>query len=335
MIGSSLSLCIVLFVSALSDAYAKEPFTVFGYLPEYRLNNFNYDAAFQTGLTHLIFFSIEIDSNGLPSALDRLPSQTQAREARAAANKVGGKLMVSFGGNSRSQNYALMTSSAARRRSFLEALNGILTSYQLDGVDYNWEYPANDAEWRSWKFLLKESKTTLLKAQGKVPVVTFTIYVDPAHYVYITRKAIIDEADYVLAMAYDQPGEHATIEFFQRSIDLARQYGVPLEKFVPGLPFYARHVQHGEAKTMQELRDMMGLKGGGWKPTGNYVGPYFFNPPSVIEEKTRLAKTQGVGGVMIWELGQDLQPLSQETSLMRGVHRGLGAQEKGENGNEL
>ena len=66
-----------------------QEFRVFGYLPEYRLGGFNYSAAFNTGLTHLIFFSLEIDpKTGHPSALDRLPSKRAAAEARAAADKV-------------------------------------------------------------------------------------------------------------------------------------------------------------------------------------------------------------------------------------------------------
>src|SRR5687768_3357622 len=70
---------------------AQSGFAVVGYLPEYRLHGFDYEAAFQTGVTHLLFFSLEIDTNGRPSARDRLPTKQQAREARNAADKVGGK----------------------------------------------------------------------------------------------------------------------------------------------------------------------------------------------------------------------------------------------------
>ena len=318
IVGLFLVMCLSVSGGDASSA-PSSAFTVFGYLPEYRLSGFNYEAAFQTGLTHLIFFSIEISADGLPAALDRLPSKAQAAEARAAADKVGGKLLISFGGNSRSQNYAFMTAKAVRRVKFLEALEAILVEYGFDGVDYNWEYPANEAEWASWKSLLKESKERLLRGQS-VPVVTFTIYVDPMHYRHITQKRIIDEADYVLAMAYDQHGEHSTMSFYQSSIDLAREHKVPLSKFVPGLPFYARHVRNGEPKTHQELINMkVPFK-------GSYVGQYYWNPPDVLEQKTRMARAAGLAGVMIWELGQDIQPLTDDRSLMRGLQRGLSSE---------
>lgn len=39
-------------------------FSIWGYLPEYRTANFDYEGAFQTGLTHLIYFSVEVRANG-------------------------------------------------------------------------------------------------------------------------------------------------------------------------------------------------------------------------------------------------------------------------------
>lgn len=48
--------------SASTTAPGSE-FTVFGYLPEYRTANFDYEGAFQTGLTHLIYFSVEVCSD--------------------------------------------------------------------------------------------------------------------------------------------------------------------------------------------------------------------------------------------------------------------------------
>lgn len=45
---------------------------VFGYLPEYRQTNFDYAGYFSKGLTHLIFFSLEVHPESyFPDALDR------------------------------------------------------------------------------------------------------------------------------------------------------------------------------------------------------------------------------------------------------------------------
>ena len=46
--------------ASASTTAPESEFTVFGYLPEYRTANFDYEGAFQTGLTHLIYFSVEV-----------------------------------------------------------------------------------------------------------------------------------------------------------------------------------------------------------------------------------------------------------------------------------
>ena len=112
----------LLFILQISCDEVKS-FAVFGYLPEYRLSNFDYDGVFTKGLTHLIYFSLEIDpETSLPSALDRLPSKFDAENARRAATKVNGRLLLSFGGNARSHGFGKMTSTKKSRKKFLRRL---------------------------------------------------------------------------------------------------------------------------------------------------------------------------------------------------------------------
>ena len=50
----------------------KKEIAVFGYLPEYRQSNFDYAGYFSKGLTHLIFFSLEVNPQSyFPDAMDR------------------------------------------------------------------------------------------------------------------------------------------------------------------------------------------------------------------------------------------------------------------------
>ena len=46
----------------------------------------------------------------------------------------------------------------SRRAGFLEALNKLLLEYDFDGVDYNWEYPQNEQEWKGLVELMRESR---------------------------------------------------------------------------------------------------------------------------------------------------------------------------------
>ena len=46
------------------------------------------------------------------------------------------------------------------------------------------------------------------------------------------------------------------------------------------------------------------------------AGGFFFNGPNTLAKKVKLAKERGLGGAMIWEIGQDAKG---EDSLLRQV----------------
>jgi hypothetical protein len=55
-------------------------------------------------------------------------------------------------------------------------------------------------------------------------------------------------------------------------------------------------------------------------PTVDEVENIYFNGSETIGQKTCFAKRMGLGGVMIWELGQDT---SDHTSLLRATFQGI------------
>ena len=57
-------------------------------------------------------------------------------------------------------------------------------------------------------------------------------------------------------------------------------------------------------------------------PDVDEVGSHYFNGPSMISAKTTLAIEKGIGGVMIWECGQDVHP-SSEASLHKAISRAI------------
>lgn len=50
---------------------------------------------------------------------------------------------------------------------------------------------------------------------------------------------------------------------------------------------------------------------------------YFYNSGFTLKEKIALSVSAGIGGVMIWEVGQDVQPFNRSDSLMSAVYEGL------------
>lgn len=315
-------------------------FGVFGYLPEYRLNGFNYSAAFNTGLTHLIFFSIEVHPNGNLKALDRVPDDYKLKQARTAADKVGGKVLLGLGGNARSHGFDEVFGNPAALTNFIENIRKICTEKGFNGVDLNHEYPRADSNWGDWSRAMARMKKEL---GGKNFIITFTIYLDPNHYHLIMKHKMLDSADYVLCMAYDQRRKHSTTDFMMTGIQYAKDYRVPLDQFAIGVPFYGRDLRTGDPKTYNELipeiKKQHGKKAFTADPTQfdkfDIVGNQYYNSRATIAHKTKIAIEQNVGGVMIWEIGQDKNPLSHKKSLMSALNSVLpkrNGNQAGENG---
>ena len=57
----------------------------------------------------------------------------------------------------------------------------------------------------------------------------------------------------------------------------------------------------------------VGVRGG-----HDEVAGYYFNGPDTIRKKVQAAKMMGLGGVMIWEVGQDFHP-DDERSLLKAI----------------
>merc|ERR1719433_966407 len=109
---------------------------------------------------------------------------------------------------------------------------------------------------------------------------------------------------------------HSTLEFARSAVDKATE-SIPAKKLTLGVPFYGRHKTSGTAKTYKEIVE--NSPGGKIEFTENEVDDVFFNGPEMIKSKTDFAMDMKIGGVMIWELGQDFSP-SHELSLLSHVH---------------
>ena len=108
-------------------------------------------------------------------------------------------------------------------------------------------------------------------------------------------------------MTYDAAGEHhSPASLATGAIDKARAAGLPLAQVTLGLPFYGRHSASGDWTTWADLV----LRPHPLDPAADHVpaeggARTAFNGPASIASKTALAVREGLGGVMVWEAGQD------------------------------
>ena len=109
------------------------------------------------------------------------------------------------------------------------------------------------------------------------------------------------------------PCQHSTFKFAKNVAKQVSATALGAKKFTIGLPFYARHVYTGDWKAYYEIPSSA-LE----DPSVDEVNGLYFNGINTIIQKTAMAKSMGLGGVMIWEVGQDIYPQGK-TSLLRTV----------------
>eukprot|EP00668_Euglena_longa_P033429 GGOE01042993.1.p1 GENE.GGOE01042993.1~~GGOE01042993.1.p1 ORF type:complete len:359 (-),score=79.99 GGOE01042993.1:182-1198(-) len=297
------------FIQALSSSFA-----VVGYLPEYTAGYPKWDKVdFEeqcAHLTHLIIFSIEVAPEGGLQALDRVPPAAALVQLTAAATRHATKVQICFGGYGRTQGFPEMTSTHKRRRRFISRLVKFIDRHGFHGVDYNWEYPRDQAEWSGLSNLIVETRGAFHAAGHPDWVVSMAYYPDGRQEQLLSHMT---DVDYFHSMAYDARGRHSTFLLAQQTVQQAARW-LPLAKVTLGLPLYSRHIKTGHWKSYRSLVEAHGDA----VLHGDELAGDFYNGVEMIRRKTALARQMGLGGVMIWESGLDV-PTTDVRSLLRTI----------------
>ena len=133
-----------LLTASVLASSARTP-AVFSYLPEWRYAAADFEHIARHS-SHIAFFSAEpaLDGSGALDGLrDRVPGAGSAalRDARAAADAHGAKLLLCLGGNGRSGGFSGTARNPRRRASLVRNVVAAVKQLNLDGIDWNWEYP--------------------------------------------------------------------------------------------------------------------------------------------------------------------------------------------------
>lgn len=254
-------------------------FAVVGYLPEWRFGGTDWDATCAS-LTHLLLFSMEVATDAKLTATDRFPSPDAMITLREAAATHGTKLLLSLGGNSRTNGFPVVAVNKKLRRKLVRNLAHFCVLHGLHGVDYNWEYPASREEWEGLFALLKATKKEFV---NRGLTATMAYYPDGRQEKILAQGGVQRHVDFVHSMAYDQPGRHSTDELAASTLRHVEEAGLRMKSVTLGLPFYGRHVRTGDWKTFEDLtkeHPEVGVSGGGDETAG-----YFFNGPDTIRKK--------------------------------------------------
>lgn len=263
-----------------------------------------------------------------------------------AAHQAGRKVMVSLGGWGQSDGFAPMTADSVIRARFVDNLVAYLQTHGFDGADLDWETPKNSIERGNLVKLVREIREAFL-VQNPDWLLTMAIPAGSWGGANFDYAAMTPSLDWYNVMNYDTHGSwtahaghncplYAPAFEADGSTDQSVRYlngtrGIPKSKLVIGIPFYGKEFtadslyRPSTGCTDLAYRVIPARISAGWRrywdPTSHV--PYLVMPEVhrtvcyddslSVSDKTTYAVAGGLGGVMIWALGQDViggkQPL--------------------------
>jgi chitinase len=340
-----LLLCVV-FSAAAGLLPAQSQYRMAGYYPSWKSSVLPAAGLHMNDLTHVIHAFASPNTNGTFSVPGNIPDQALV----SAVHKAGEKLLLSFGGASNNTGFDAIIMSPQLRATFIKNTVDFLTVNHYDGADIDYEGPSplTAAQRDSLTMLMKELRLAFSAADTSY-CLTMAIPVSPYWGVGYNFTALVKYVDWFNAMTYDYHGSwtaHAgpnaplyapASDVNDYSVDQSIQYlqttrGIPGSKLLLGLAFYGKKftasgmyaAQTGE--TDLAYTDVASaIQGGRWTYNWDTVAkvPYLiyagnssvitYDDSLSIAVKCAYARARGLGGIMIWELSQDVvsggQPL--------------------------
>ncbi|WP_034043973.1 glycosyl hydrolase family 18 protein [Wocania ichthyoenteri] len=310
----------VLMVSCSKDDLPKDNDTqindkaamIVGYLPYYQFALS--DKIEYCKLTHLNLAFANPDSHGniiMESVTEIVSDAKKANPKIIICISLAGGALT----NEQATNWSNLIDISANRPAFIANIINYVINNNLDGVDVDLEWNHVTSGYSDFVIELGAG----LKTQGKLITAAFP----QARYSNVTDAAL-EVFDVINIMSYDAtgpwlpsfPGQHSSLNFSKVGISFWNNtVGIPAERLTLGVPFYGYNfVNSTTAHSVtynQMVRDDIN------NAALDQVGTTFYNGILTIKYKVNLAYDRGIGGIMIWELGQDS---FDEYSLLKTIH---------------
>jgi chitinase len=222
------------------------------------------------------------------------------------AHKQNVQVSIAVGGWGWDAQFEEMAANPETRTVFVNNLVDVVSRYQLDGVDIDWEYPDPGQSSQNFLALMQELRNAL---PDKL-ISTATISYGDEFGLGIPDQ-VFDLVDYVNVMTYD--GEiHGSFEEFEEGLKYWSERGVPGEKINIGVPFYTRPGEVSFANLVKA--DPAAAQLNSFDYSGSAEN---YNGIPTVKRKTELAM-QKAGGIMFWALDHDAQ---DEYSLVNAIYQ--------------
>jgi chitinase len=271
------------------------------------------DAVQFDGMTHLIYAFLKPASDGSlypigkPERLKELVDKSHAHGVKVVI-AVGG---VYYGKERLEGHFEALAGNDEALRRFVREVRDFVESYDLDGVEIDWEYPnaKSSAKFERLILALKE----VLSPMGKTLSAAVAAAVSAnskAEYIQSVTERALANLDWLNIMAYDLKGEqHSPYWLADVSIQYWKKRGVSEDRIVVGIPLYAR-------PSWKQYRHIVALdKANAYLDFVPGDKSDSYNGLNTIRQKTRLALNKG-GGIMFFDIQEDTR---DETSGLKAA----------------
>jgi chitinase len=255
-------------------------------------------------LTHLNYAFLMANSDGsLVTTGMNLP---RMQTFIADAHRAGVKVSISLGGAANTQ---LSLAAVKARAELIANVKAFIDQYGFDGVDIDWEGPANLAEGNAYLELARSLYNDLHPLGKLVTTAVGTWFGQNI------PNGSFEFLDFVNIMSYDGDGlDHSPYSLAESDLKFWLGKGLPKSKAVIGVPFYGYDAVGRPSYTETAYKDIIAKDSSAANQDfSNGVG---YNGIPTIKRKTQLA-IDSASGVMIWQISEDT---SNETSLLSAIH---------------
>lgn len=307
-----LLLCVFLFSIHLLAAQSNVK--IVGYFPTYRFSYLPDIHLERCTHVNIAFANPDAQGNLTTEGINITPVVTAAKQAgcQVFISLAGGYLTPAW---ESAWNQWLLP---ANRPAYIQKIVQYVLDHNLDGVDVDLEWQYVNSYYSPFVIELKNA----LHAQNKM----ITAALPGSHrYPQITNEALA-AFDWVNMMVYDlrgpwdpgNPGQHSPYSWAVQCIQYWENQGMAPSKLTLGVPFYGYDFSTSPVSSFT-YRAMVALNTDyAWL---DQVGQRWYNGIPTIQAKTQLALDEGLSGIMIWELGQDvLSPSLQQYSLLKAIY---------------
>ncbi len=304
-----------------------------GFWPDYatkNINNIQYSKltdiyyAFIWPTTAAVLQAHDANGNVVNSYATNSGLNTILKPLLTKAVAANVKMHVSVGGNNLSSGFSTAISTANNRTKFVDSLGAIVSRFNLDGVNIDWEFPAAGDLNNLATFMT--ALNTKLDAVGVQKGKTIELSIAVGMGVFdgdgiAASSTIFNVVDYIFLMGFDAKGNCCVCDANNHSsqnvaLNIIKKWGTtgvtaacgstgsaknaPVSKFVLGLPAYS-----GTGPNYNKFAST-NTPAAYYNDADGILGGYDYNSCPMIQTKvTTIMSTYSGAGVWFWELDAD------------------------------